>query len=175
MRCTLWRVRPRLAICGHVHESRGSQIVQWDLDNSNIKYKESGVIQWQDPGKEKHKLSAVDLTHRGARPLANDGSVSNAFDGNQSAGPNPENTQTQLMTDAIPPLPTEGSSLATLGQGGSPTSSHSDVGALLGRMGRKETCIVNASIMASGYPHKGGKRFNKPIVVDIDLPVWEGE
>lgn len=39
-------------------------------------------------------------------------------------------------------------------------------------LAREETCIVNAAIMKSRYPHKGGKEFNKPIVVDIDLPVW---
>jgi hypothetical protein len=40
-------------------------------------------------------------------------------------------------------------------------------------LGQKETCIVNAAIAASSYPHTGGRKFNKPIVVDIDLPVWE--
>jgi hypothetical protein len=44
---------------------------------------------------------------------------------------------------------------------------------LLGRMGRKETCIVNAAYMASSYGMP--KRFNKPIVVDIELPVSEGD
>ena len=42
-----------------------------------------------------------------------------------------------------------------------------------GRLERRETCIVNAAIVASSYPHSGGKKFNKPIVVDVDLPVWE--
>ena len=27
--------------------------------------------------------------------------------------------------------------------------------------------------MKSRYPHVGGKEFYKPIVVDVDLPVWE--
>lgn len=39
------------------------------------------------------------------------------------------------------------------------------------RLGRKETCIVNAAITANSWG--GPKRFNKPIVVDIDLPVWD--
>jgi len=37
---------------------------------------------------------------------------------------------------------------------------------------RKETCIVNAAIMASSWPYKTGKTFNAPIVVDLELPVW---
>ena len=47
--------------------------------------------------------------------------------------------------------------------------------ALDGRIGRKETCIVNAAIMASSWPYKvnAGRKYNKPIVIDIDLPVWK--
>ncbi|CAL5867423.1 uncharacterized protein PFLUO_LOCUS1642 [Penicillium psychrofluorescens] len=37
---------------------------------------------------------------------------------------------------------------------------------------RRETCIVNAAIMATSWPHRAGKRFNAPIVVDLELPVW---
>lgn len=42
LRRALWRVRPRIAICGHVHESRGAELVRWDLGDSNSRYKESG-------------------------------------------------------------------------------------------------------------------------------------
>ncbi|KAK4127985.1 Metallo-dependent phosphatase [Parathielavia appendiculata] len=40
------------------------------------------------------------------------------------------------------------------------------------RAGRRETCVVNSTTLATGQPHTGGKRFNKPIVVEIDLPIW---
>lgn len=64
----------------------------------------------------------------------------------------------------------------TLGMGGDPArTKRCDVEALAGRMGRRETCVVNCAIMANNYPHVGGKRFNKPIVVDLDLPVWGDE
>ncbi|KAK8172012.1 ser/Thr protein phosphatase [Phyllosticta citrichinensis] len=53
------------------------------------------------------------------------------------------------------------------GAGTSKLSWHS--AALNGRMGRRETCVINAAIMAQSYG-RGPKRFNKPIVVDIDLP-----
>lgn len=37
-----------------------------------------------------------------------------------------------------------------------------------------ETCVVNAAIMASSFHRRSeGKTFNKPIVVDINLPTWE--
>ena len=44
-------------------------------------------------------------------------------------------------------------------------------------VGREETCVINAAIMASSWPHKGkdGKKYNKPIVVDVDLPTWEDD
>ena len=62
---------------------------------------------------------------------------------------------------------------ATRGQGGMPPSGRCDLEALSQRMGRKETCIINAAVMASSWPHKGvnGRKYNKPIVVDIDLPI----
>jgi hypothetical protein len=44
----------------------------------------------------------------------------------------------------------------------------SDIGA-----GRRETCVVNCAITATSWPHVGGKKTRKPIVVDLDLPVGE--
>jgi hypothetical protein len=38
---------------------------------------------------------------------------------------------------------------------------------------RKETCIINAAVVSTSWPHQGGKRFNTPIVVDLELPVWQ--
>lgn len=35
---------------------------------------------------------------------------------------------------------------------------------------RRETCIVNAAILATSWPHRGGKRFHPPVLVDVDLP-----
>ncbi|KAL4965158.1 metallophosphatase domain-containing protein [Aspergillus stella-maris] len=38
---------------------------------------------------------------------------------------------------------------------------------------RRETCLVNAAIAATNWPHPGGRRFHPgPIVVDLELPVW---
>jgi hypothetical protein len=46
-----------------------------------------------------------------------------------------------------------------------------DIEALTSREGRAETCIVNASILGSSFPHHAGKRFWQPIVVDLELPI----
>lgn len=39
-------------------------------------------------------------------------------------------------------------------------------------LGEDETCVVNAAILKSRHPHREGKQFNRPIVVDVELPVW---
>lgn len=36
-----------------------------------------------------------------------------------------------------------------------------------------ETCVVNCAVMARSYPQGGHARLNKPIVVDMELPVRE--
>jgi hypothetical protein len=197
LRNALWRVRPRLAICGHVHEGRGAERVRWDLSASNIKYKESSVVSWEDPGRDNKKLSIVDLTTKGRNPLENDGSGGDYFGEpraryNVVHGPaptippmidsndTPSSTNIKAtailgisrVTTNLLAVPAEKLPSATRGQGGTPLSQRCDLEALSGRLGRQETCIVNAAIMASSWPRSEAKKFNKPIVVDIDLPVW---
>ncbi|VUC28178.1 unnamed protein product [Clonostachys rosea] len=174
LRRALWRVRPRLAVCGHIHDGRGAERVTWDLSSRNVAFAERSVARWTDPapGMESSKISLVDLTGRRLTPsLANDGSRCGYRGG----------TSTSTAAAVAGPV-TLGSDVAvdaqvcrgTIGLGGDdPQSSRCDWEALSGRMGREETCIVNAAIMKSRYPHVGGKQFNKPIVVDLDLPVWE--
>jgi hypothetical protein len=195
LRNTLWRVRPKLAICGHVHESRGADIVRWDLDHPNIKYKEANVERWEDPGRGNKKMSLIDLSSRSKRPIENDGSRGDF--NNEEPARKPHRSMTGIpddlaksssapaspkravesavsrITTSLLAVPPETVPPATRGQGGIPPSQRCDLEALSGRLGRKETCIINAAIMASSWPHgPGGKKFNKPIVVDIDLPVW---
>ncbi|EEP77194.1 predicted protein [Uncinocarpus reesii 1704] len=104
LRRRLGEVRPRLAVCGHVHESRGYHRVHW----ANESNEERDTVVGSLPGQQSRKQSTIDLC-RGSR-LDNDG------------------------------------------------------------WQRNETCIVNAAILATSWPHKGGKKFNSPIVVDLDLP-----
>lgn len=200
LREALWRIRPRLALCGHVHEGRGAERVRWDLGVSNVKYKEWSTEPWIDPGLGNKKLSLVDLTRKSGSVIDNDGS---AGDGTVDISTGNPGTSRPSLPTIVPTIPTqmiEGSLAgskhtakvglsritnsvlafppapmppATRGQGGVPPSLRCDLEALSGRLGRRETCIVNAAIMASSWPHgAGGKKFNKPIVVDIDLPVW---
>lgn len=148
LRCALWRVRPRLAVCGHVHTSRGAERTAWDLTSRDVVFAEAGITAWTDPAEgSSSKMSLVDLTGRKAPPLANDGSH-----------PTPSsNSDTEVC----------------IGLGGDPSSGPCDVEALRGRTGRRETCVVNAAIVQTSYPHVNGKKLTRPIVVDLDLPVWE--
>ncbi|KAM4064347.1 calcineurin-like phosphoesterase [Hirsutella rhossiliensis] len=131
LRRALWRVRPRLAICGHVHDGRGAERVTWDTDadaGCDFAFPEKSTYGWTDGGAGNNKLSLVDLTGRHSPALANDGFVSCRH-----------------------------------------------VEAQTGMSGRRETCVVNAAIMKSRYPHVGGKQLNKPIVVNVNLPVCQTE
>ncbi|KZZ95563.1 ser/Thr protein phosphatase [Moelleriella libera RCEF 2490] len=114
LRRALWRVRPLLSVCGHIHDGRGAERVQWKEEADSMhdlqpqRFAEKSVFVWDDPGAGNNRMSLLDLTGRkGAAKLQ-----------------------------------------------------------------PKETCIVNCAIMKSKYPHPGGKTFNKPVVVDIDLPIW---
>ena len=220
LRQNLWRIRPCLAICGHVHEGRGVERVLWDLESSNIKFKESKVQYWIDPGQDNKKQCLVDLTSKRADPLDNTGSfvtatpLANTAVLSEKSGTK-SNPRWKKHRHPLPSLeskpelyqsisnkghslptretfaamnanlPTDASLTLTLriqdrssalhGQGGIPPSGRCDLEALSGRMARRETCVINAAMMASSWPHSTSniKKYNKPIVVDIDLPTWE--
>ncbi|WEW55268.1 hypothetical protein PRK78_000697 [Emydomyces testavorans] len=106
LRRRLWEVRPRLAVCGHIHESRGYHRVRW----SSVPHEECETKIGHLPDCQSRKQSTIDLCRKMENHLDNNGSEKN------------------------------------------------------------ETCIVNAAIMATSWPHEGGKKFNSPIVVDLDLP-----
>ncbi|KAJ9641610.1 hypothetical protein H2204_002672 [Knufia peltigerae] len=205
LRQTLWRVRPRLFVCGHIHEAYGVEVVAWDLSSPNVKFREQDVRYWEDSHAETTKQYAVDLSSRAkSLMLKNDGSVGrlvgsrqlNRLRGAEGDGPADdisldEDTENESMLLSLPtsdpqpfpefdkaqrppsPMADLGSikGLSNRGQGGPGSSSRSDQEAILGREGRRETCIVNAAYMATNWPHKAGKKFHKPIVIVIDLPV----
>lgn len=129
-------VRPLLAVCGHVHESRGFERVRWDLSSSQNEPQERQTVRGDLPPVGSKKQSLVDLTGKKGERLDNGGfSVCG------------------------------GTSTSEL-----PNCSDHDV-----MLQRRETCIVNAAIMATSWPYLGGKKFNAPIVVDLDLPVWQSD
>jgi hypothetical protein len=176
-----------LAICGHVHEGRGAEIVLWDLETPNTRYKEALIEYWTDPSTDNKQQSLIDLSTKSSKPLENTGSW-----GDEEIPPIPiEELTKELDSSSLRRWKSKERPAFTLktlddgnrssyyegirGHGGIPPSGRCDMEALAGRMGRKETCIVNAAIMASSWPYKPNnqRRYNKPIVVDIDLPVLQ--
>ncbi|GMG50676.1 unnamed protein product [Aspergillus oryzae var. brunneus] len=161
LRQALARARPSLAICGHVHESRGYERVRWPL--SPLTGSEQ-VIRGALPEPGSKKQSLIDLTGKKAQRLENDDCFFDDEKNNQGAlFPPAQNTLILSSADDVEESTTSYPRLR-------PDECPSDP--LNDRSRRRETCIVNAAIMATSWPHRGGKRFNHPIVVDLELPVW---
>lgn len=203
LRRALWRVRPKIAACGHIHDARGVERVRWDLWNKHVKYKELSVQPWEDPGIGNEKNSLVDLTAKGGNPLDNNTDTDITDTGTDTAsslGPSsvPAGQAGQVTSSSRssssalpswPPLQSASSSgeassagagaqpgIGTRGLSGNPRSARSDQPALgAGRLGRRETCFVNCAVQTVSHAQqRGGPRvLNKPIVVDVDLPVWD--
>ncbi|KNG83228.1 Ser/Thr protein phosphatase family protein [Aspergillus nomiae NRRL 13137] len=148
LRQALGRVRPSLAICGHVHESRGYERVI------------RGALP--EPGSKKQSL--IDLTGKKAQQLENDEFFFDEAKQNQGALFPP--TQNILIPPSADDAEDSATSYPRLRPDECPSDPPND------RSRRRETCIVNAAIMATSWPHRGGKQFNPPIVVDLELPVW---
>lgn len=161
-------VRPSLHVCGHVHEGRGVDRVQWDLASPEARFEEIATSHWEDRDRNNKKQCLLDLSRRGPEPLQNIAAAKiTAEDTHKHL---PEGTfgapaVTEVNDQEVTP-PVQHQGFTTLSKG------RDD--ALERRMERKETCVVNAAIMASSWPYKAksGSKYNKPIVIDIDLPIW---
>ena len=77
--------------------------------------------------------------------------------------------------ESLPPIGSKKQSLVDMTGRRQPALDNVSHFELLGstELMRRETCVVNAAIMASNWPHLGGKKFHRPIVVDANLPVWD--
>lgn len=65
----LWDVRPRLSVCGHVHEARGYHRIQWGGQPGEVRNTIAGDL----PGWQSRKQSSVDLCRKPGSRLDNDG------------------------------------------------------------------------------------------------------
>jgi hypothetical protein len=162
LRRALSRVRPMLAVCGHIHEGRGYERVRWSTSSSPGDILEEDSVSGSLPPAGSKKQSQVDLTGKKQARLDN---ISLLERMNQTPQ---DSLATPLIMLSIP----DSQSNASESMQDNRQLAEPDCGVI---SARKETCIVNAAIMANSWPYRGGKRFNVPIVIDLELPVWNKE
>jgi len=144
-------IRPCLVVCGHIHEGRGAERIRWSIKQSDTETDEFDVEHWEDPGKDNKKDSLFDLSSGGGHPIHNDRATHEPVRNSRLSAPIIPTTDILNVYE-----------------------SQDNVNDQIPREPRKlETVVVNAAIVASSWPHAfGGRKFNKPIVIDIDLPVY---
>ncbi|KAJ5679002.1 hypothetical protein N7462_007246 [Penicillium macrosclerotiorum] len=185
LRQALSRIRPLLAVCGHVHEGRGYERVRWGPADIGAGREADGVeavFRGSLPTAGSRKQSLVDLTGKRAERLENEGfACSNLGSGLGDEAREMSSASRGSAAGAVPGAGGQTDSSSAGAGGDSYVGCNPPLGAdrpgASGHHGlqplRRETCIVNAAIMATSWPHQGGKRFNAPIVVDVELPVWQ--
>lgn len=193
----LSRVRPMLSVFGHIHDARGVERVRWNLEGqtpANGGLTESVEI-WQDPGIGKRQ-SMVNLSRKGRRPLDNRSRLTRQMSKPEmisQGGPLGRNPTD--LPDVLRHVDDIGNNDASsveeaLGRVDERVKLKLG-GAIECRQGpqrpgemelgqqpdveageRRETVMINAAFCGA---HHLKTAFNKPIVVDVDLPIWEGE
>jgi hypothetical protein len=173
----LEEIRPMMHVCGHIHEARGVERVRWSTSRPPHPSTVEAIEHWADPGTGSKKISLLDLTAKGkgGRGLDNAGRVkcrvlADSLGGGHREGPlcQPEFKSTSSLEDGAL---NEAVVWSSKTGGAMECRGASDVG--YGAMEQhSETAMINAAFLG---PRIAGKamEFNKPIVVDVELPVWE--
>jgi hypothetical protein len=151
--------RPLLAVCGHIHDGRGFERVHWNDAQSPSPSDESGVTEASTPQREN---GTDDRTEIGNLPLASKKQALIDLTGKKHRKLDNISLSTRVLDAHIRH---ERQGLVVGGE------DDAKIGVDIYLSQRKETCIVNAAITATNWPHRGGKRFNPPIVVDLNLPL----
>ncbi|KAL4896597.1 Metallo-dependent phosphatase-like protein [Aspergillus ambiguus] len=167
LRQRLARVRPLLAVCGHVHESRGCERVRWASASSppasSIPLETEHVERVALPPRGSKKQSLVDLTGKRTRRLENEGFAAERMRMRNALPGTGLEANTRVLR-----LPRNETAVQWLMDD---DGDEEDDGF---RARRRESCVINAATLATSWPHPHGKLFNAPIVVDLDLPRWKG-
>ncbi|KAL9009910.1 MAG: hypothetical protein Q9180_009353, partial [Flavoplaca navasiana] len=159
-------------------------------------FKEEDVGYWVDPGAGNKKQCLVDLSSRSPQPLQGINQIQKAISGaKKPKGPlmkcwTWKSEIRGLHSEQCSSTAIDEMHLDTTAGGVAETGATLQPSCLLDekeqpavledrvristtdRLDRRETCVVNAAIMATSWPHKAvnGSKYNKPMVVDLDLP-----
>lgn len=227
-------IRPMLNICGHIHNGRGVETVQWRRRSSSLQLHgqpttmDSGTLVssvqfWNDPGASSKKLSLVDLTTMRARAGRGSGCDHTSLTRQLQPDSRCDHLQGQpdasFAPDQTGHKPPSGGDAK--GEKLNPTASLTDValrdsealwGGSRGKAGgggglehhdesdtghgcpdeatqyiaerprgmppsgtevaRSQTTVINAAYLGPRVAGKTSVVYNKPIVVDVELPVW---
>jgi hypothetical protein len=167
--------------------------VRWNVDTPENGSLNEGVEIWKDPGAGSNKQSLVDFTAKGGRPLASSSALtcqttfpilSKRDVGGQpdeADVPQPGILNSTSCLEGVANSEAEGKAMSAGATAHSQGHLHGDVGLISEpdvesgerRRARRDTVMINAAFM--GPRSAGPKTFNKPIVIDIDLPVWRFE
>lgn len=185
LRQTLSRIRPQLALCGHVHEGRGYERVCWQsrtLDGADEDVESNDITRGVLPPPGSKKQALIDLTGKREKRLDNNGysalSPPSTLNPETKASMTPSLSLKSAAKEILNQAPALSAASHEHGYNTSTSiSDRADDPALQLQMQtlRRETCIVNSAILATSWPHQGGKRFNTPIVIDLELPVREDD
>ena len=167
LRATLWRVRPKLFVCGHIHEARGVEVVEWDVSAANSGVSERLVKKIEDRRPAGPQQFCIDLSSKAAHPLLNHNAESEMI----SLSDQKETRHIKVTGNAKKRGP---KIVSTMGQGGAVLDTQADEQVFAFRPGRRQTCMINAAFLRRDKSSRGktGKPINKPIVVDLDLLVY---
>ena len=189
-------VRPLLHVCGHIHEARGIDRVQWSpFRNDSLV---ESTEHWKDPGSGNKKLSLLDLTSKSGRSLgrplgasvcATRQSESDSLRGGSGDQfglpeigvfqPDQHNlkstsslTEVALQESEASEWPEDSGVMEQRHDVVAPRAAlQGDSGSQSRSLRYEETAVINAAFLG---PRINGRTTgtNKPIVVDIELPVW---
>ncbi|RDW93311.1 metallophosphatase domain-containing protein [Aspergillus mulundensis] len=178
LRERLRAVRPCLAVCGHVHGARGYERVRWGSsaaaarvgDEGENNHIEDEIVKGVLPPRGSKKQSLVDLTGKRAPRLDNEGL---GFSRAVSLFPSSSPPDVVILPSRRPGLRLDLAGISRLNAVADTDAEAESADLEQIRTQRRETCIVNAAITATNWPHHGGRKFHPgPIVVDLELPVW---
>ncbi|KAF2637248.1 hypothetical protein P280DRAFT_472412 [Massarina eburnea CBS 473.64] len=190
-----------LAVCGHIHEARGVERVRWNTPTPEDGRLVKGVEGWEDPGAGANKKqSLVNLSVKGGRQLENESRLTRQMHlgllpervargvgeacGGQPGVPGILQPPSVLKSTSRPGGESEAEEVkratgkAMFG-GAFECRQEGDVeglrrGDVEGVERKHETVVINAAFLGPRIPGKS-MQFNKPVVVDVDLPAWTGE